>query len=236
MGIKILIDAGHGGNETGASANGYIEKDLNLQTSLLLRTELNQCGFDVTMTRETDLDIDLVERGNRAKGCNCIISIHFNACSPAGTGKGTEQIHSFNNESAKWLAMCINKEVLKLGLYDRGVWTKESSIKGKNYYGVLRHAEPVAGVILEGLFIDNLNDTAFLKKPDFLKNLAIAYAKGICVAYGIAYVEASFVQPITNSNDCNWLKENGWTNSLHKKGETLTFGDLERILIKKYGK
>jgi len=194
MPLKILIDAGHGGSETGAVANGYLEKNLNLQVALLLEQELKRCGFETLMTRRNDINMSLSERGQMAinNNCNALISIHFNSFN--GTAKGCEIIYSFlkgqTRDSSQWIANCMIDEVVQLGLYRRGVWTKESSsYPGHNYYGVLRSAEPVAGVIAEGLFLDNAEDVKFLKQPDFLKKLAIAYAKGICKAYGIAYVE-----------------------------------------------
>lgn len=189
--IKVCLDAGHGGSEAGAAANGYIEKDINLKVSLILRDELIRCGFDVIMTRTKDESVPLDVRGNKAllNDCNCLLSIHFNSMGIPNQAKGFEAIHSIYNDSAKWIALCISKEAVKLGLYERGVWTKESSSNpGRNYYGVLRSSEPIPGVILEGLFLDNENDVKFLQHPDFLKKLAQAYCKGLCVAYNIIYV------------------------------------------------
>lgn len=198
MSIKILLDPGHGGLEPGASSNGYIEKDLNLQVSLILRDELKRCGFEVIMSRESDLNVPLDVRGKRAviANCNSIISVHFNSMGQPNKGRGFEAIFSINNSAAKWLAECITKEAVKLGMFNRGIWTKESdTYKGRNWYGVLREAEPVPGVILEGLFLDNTEDVKFLKQPDFLRKLAIAYCKGICGAYSIAYVSEPVTQP-----------------------------------------
>lgn len=232
MPINILIDPGHGGTETGAMANGYIEKDLNLTTALFLREDLKRQGFSITMTRDKDITMDLDTRGKMAAGHNMLLSIHFNSSGGSG-GKGFEGIHSLYNDSAKWLAMCVSKEVAKLGLHERGIWSKESSAyRGRNYYGVLRSAEPVPGVILEGLFLDNAVDVENLKKPDFLKNLSTAYTKGICTAYSIKYVD---LVPVVNEHNAEWLFANGYTKSIHKKSEPLTYGDLENILKNKQG-
>ena len=229
MSIKIVIDPGHGGTEMGAMANGYIEKDLNLTTALLLRDELKRLGFVITMTRDKDITMDLDTRGRMAFAHDILLSIHFNA-SGNGGGKGFEAIHSLKKDGAKWLAMCVSKEVAKLGLHERGVWSKESTAyKGRNYYGVLRSAEPVPGVILEGLFLDNAVDVEHLKKPDFLKNLVTAYAKGICTAYAIRWVEPVAANP----HDATLLFERGWTKSVHKMNEPLTYGDLQNILQNK---
>jgi N-acetylmuramoyl-L-alanine amidase len=199
MAIKIMLDPGHGGTEQGATANGYIEKDLNLKLSLLLKYELQRCGFTVYMTRETDINVDLELRGKLAtqNQCDCLLSVHFNAMGRANVAKGFEAIYSFQSESAKWIALCISKQAVGLGLYDRGVWSKESdNYKGHNWYGVLRSSEPCPGVILEGLFLDNENDVRFLADPGFLKKLAVAYCKGVCAAYSIAYVPEPVSAPV----------------------------------------
>jgi N-acetylmuramoyl-L-alanine amidase len=228
MAIKILIDAGHGGSETGAVANGYIEKNLNLETAKLFNAELQRCGFETVMSRTTDIAIDVVERGTLAKrnNCTCIISCHFNAMDDH-SGKGAEVIHSLNNDSAKWIALCIEKDLVAMGFYERGVWTRESSEKGRNYYGVLRGAEPLPGVIIEPLFLDNSNEAAKLKQPGFLKSLAVAYCQGVCTAYGIKYVPES----IGDQYSCLKLYESGATQGRHNKNQVCTFEDIETILL-----
>lgn len=236
--MKVLIDAGHGGKDYGACFNGYNEKDLNLKVSELLEVELKRCGIDVTMTRCDDTFLEVVDRGVLARQINadCILSIHFNANDT--TSKGSEFIHSLNNESAKWIALCIAGEVAGLGTYKRGVWTKESSSsKGHNYYGVLRGAEPIAGVICEGLFLDNKDDIKFLQDVNFLKKLAIAYAKGLCKAYSITYVSESApiketsVEEILKSAELdNWeIWENAKNAAIAMAVENSNVGDLEPL-------
>lgn len=54
---SIIIDAGHGGFDGGAVANGIIEKDINLAISLNLRDMLTSSGFKVIMIREEDISV-----------------------------------------------------------------------------------------------------------------------------------------------------------------------------------
>lgn len=204
--MKICIDPGHGGKETGSVANGYIEKDLNLKTALLLKDKLTKNGFEVIMTRETDKELTLYERGQMSKDNNCelLISIHFNSFN--GKAKGFECIYSFGSQESKQIGNSIKDEVIKLGLYDRGVWTKEStSYVGRNWYGVLRYSEPIKAIILEGLFLDNINDIQFLQQKNFLDKLATAYTIGICKYFGINYTKGdsmdwkSIIAEVTDS-------------------------------------
>ena len=53
----VVIDAGHGGEDGGASANDVLEKDINLSISLKLRDMLTAAGVEVVMTREEDKSI-----------------------------------------------------------------------------------------------------------------------------------------------------------------------------------
>jgi N-acetylmuramoyl-L-alanine amidase len=192
MGLKICLDPGHGGNEPGAVASGFTEKDLNLKVAFLMKAELERCGVQVVMTRISDDFVSLSDRAQISKdaGCTSLFSVHFN--SNDAESRGAEVIYSFYKQcldSSRWIAECVLNEVVKLGVIKRGIWTKESgSFKGHNYYGVLRNLEPIPGIIAEGLFLDSVKDIEILKKPNFLKNLAVAYTKGVCTAYGIAFV------------------------------------------------
>ena len=82
---KIVIDAGHGGDDPGASGNGIIEKDLTLKISQYMYDRLKDLGIPVKMTRTTDETISPTERVKRvldAYGNSndvIVISNHINA-------------------------------------------------------------------------------------------------------------------------------------------------------------
>ncbi len=83
--LKVVIDAGHGGSDPGASGNGIIEKDLTLAISQYMYDLLRDKGINVKMTRTTDETVSPTERVNRileAFGNNkdvIVISNHINA-------------------------------------------------------------------------------------------------------------------------------------------------------------
>lgn len=84
LGLKvrtIMIDAGHGGKDPGAVANGLREKDINLRMARILGRELQQQGFQVHYTRSNDTFIPLEERTAMANARNAdlFISVHCNA-------------------------------------------------------------------------------------------------------------------------------------------------------------
>lgn len=84
LGLKVrtvMIDAGHGGKDPGAIANGVREKDVNLRMARIMGNMLQAQGFKVLYTRTTDKFIPLEERTAlaNAKGADLFISIHCNA-------------------------------------------------------------------------------------------------------------------------------------------------------------
>ena len=82
---KIVIDAGHGGNDPGASGNGIIEKEYTLKISQYIYDRLRQLGLDVKMTRTEDETLSPTERVNRVLNSFgntsdvIVISNHINA-------------------------------------------------------------------------------------------------------------------------------------------------------------
>ena len=75
----IVIDAGHGGPDTGAMVNGVIEKDVTLAFAKMLAGKLDASGhFNVILTRSTDVFIALSERAGLARrsAAALMVSIH----------------------------------------------------------------------------------------------------------------------------------------------------------------
>lgn len=82
---KIVIDAGHGGSDPGASGNGIIEKDMTLAISKYMYDRFKELGIPVKITREEDITLSPTERVQEildAYGNNSnviVISNHINA-------------------------------------------------------------------------------------------------------------------------------------------------------------
>jgi N-acetylmuramoyl-L-alanine amidase len=79
---RIVIDPGHGGQDTGTTSEQFKtnEKTNTLDTGLRLAEELRKRGYEVILTRTKDVYVELPERtaiANRAKA-DLYISIHFN--------------------------------------------------------------------------------------------------------------------------------------------------------------
>jgi N-acetylmuramoyl-L-alanine amidase len=87
----VVLDAGHGGDDEGARANGLVEKDLVLDVARRLRQRLEHAGLRVVMTRDSDVYVPLERRTAIANdaGADLFISIHANAA-PARAAQGIE--------------------------------------------------------------------------------------------------------------------------------------------------
>ena len=88
----IVIDPGHGGKDPGASDNGVTEKNVNLAIGLELEKALLARGYNVIMTRRTDVYLKLQERTDIANNMNAdlFVSVHVNALPSKKTMTGFE--------------------------------------------------------------------------------------------------------------------------------------------------
>lgn len=140
--MKVFIDVGHGGNESGASNSEALEKDINLAVALKLFDKLKVIeGIETEISRSTDEYLSINQRTYKANtfGADIVISIHHNANN--GKCSGYEVIHSVIGGLGKKLAGMIAEEFKAIGQSadSLGVWTRESEVnKGKDYYGIVR--------------------------------------------------------------------------------------------------
>lgn len=188
---KIVIDAGHGGADGGASGNGIIEKDLTLDISNYMYDRFRELGIPVVMTRTSDETITPSERTTRSKnafGANSdviLISNHINA-SANQNADGAEVIYALRNNDT--LANLILEELKKEGQNVRYAYQRRlPSDTSKDYYFILRDTNPLESVIVEYGFLDSQGDD-----PSQLKNNYKLYAEAVVRAVtdylGLNYV------------------------------------------------
>ncbi|TDM28138.1 cell wall amidase [Macrococcoides caseolyticum] len=140
----IIIDAGHGGGDQGASSkNGTKEKEITLKTSLMLRDKLQDEGANVIMTRATDEYVKLNDRKGKA---DAFLSIHADALESAPHGLTVYYYSDSQKMLADTLHMAIKKKAL---LSDRGV-------RQENFQVIRQTKQPA--VLLELGYISNPTD------------------------------------------------------------------------------
>ena len=174
-GITIAIDAGHGGKEVGAvGCLGNKEKDINLEISKYLESELKHRGAHVVMTRTEDNDLGLRERVNIANENDALIllSIHCNALpdhlNPL-EHSGTSVYYYYNQ--AKLLAAHILIEM------NEQLGTNNDKVR-QGSLALVRNTDAVS-VLIETAYMINPEDNAKLVDPEFQKQCAKAIADGI---------------------------------------------------------
>ena len=178
---KVFLGVGHGGNDSGAVANGFKEKDMTLKIANACKAYLEANGISVKMSRYRDENDPVSEEASECNAYNpsLAIDIHINA----GGGDGFEVFHTVSGGTGKTLAQNIEKEVVASGQNSRGVKTRKNS-SGKDYYAFIRKTKCPA-VICELGFIDNLNDLQAFDEDHELKAFGEAYARGILVTLGM---------------------------------------------------
>lgn len=89
---RVVLDAGHGGSDPGATAEQLLEKEITLDIGRRLRTLLERDGFDVVVTRDSDRTIALKERARLANESrsDIFVSIHVNALVKHTESRGIE--------------------------------------------------------------------------------------------------------------------------------------------------
>lgn len=172
----VVIDAGHGGHDSGAVGPrlNVKEKDVNLEVSLKLKKLLENEGFRVYLTRSDDTFINLYDRPAIANelGADAFVSIHANAHSRSGA-KGVEVLYYPNDgRNNKGFARIMqNALVGELNAVDRGIIPRPKLV-------VIRETKMPA-VLLELGFLTNPEEENLLSKQDYRQRCAEATLKGI---------------------------------------------------------
>lgn len=184
---KVILDIGHGGKDTGASANGLIEKELNLKVGLMVMDYLSNYEAEVRTTREKDVDLSANERVKIVNDYNpdLCVSIHHNAAGSADA-RGSEVIHAHYDEYDDKLALSILNKLTKLGMPARRAFAKLND-RGTDWYFMIRDIwdNDTDAIIVEGGFLTNKKDAELLSKSEFLQGEAKAIGEAIVEYLGL---------------------------------------------------
>ena len=160
----IVIDAGHGGEDSGALGNGITEKNLTLDISEYMYDRFKELGIPVALTRDSDSTLTSDSRPNVAlskfgNGENVIIiSNHINA----GGGEGAEVIYALRDKDT--LASNILNSLSEKGQKVRKYFQRRlPSNTALDYYFIIRNTPNSETVIVEYGFLDNVSDANRLK-------------------------------------------------------------------------
>lgn len=166
----IIIDAGHGGSDVGATRDGIYEKDITLDIAKRLETILKKKGFNVLMVRTADVYVSLqdrVEFSEKNSG-DLFVSVHVNSSvTPEGNGLET---HYYTPQSYDF-AQIVHKEFASaINSRDRGLF--------KSKFYVINHTT-CPSILVETGFISNPDERKELMTQQRKQKTAEAIAKGI---------------------------------------------------------
>lgn len=174
-GVTILLDPGHGGDESGAlGPTGYAEKDVNLVVSRLLAENLRSFGAKVYLTRDDDTFVSLSDRQkiiNRLKP-TLAFSIHYNALPDGGNAEETRGVSTFwYHPQAHDLAVFMHNYITeKLNRSSAGVFWNNLALTRPN---------STPSVLLELGFMINPDEFEWITNSEAQQKLAITIAEGI---------------------------------------------------------
>jgi N-acetylmuramoyl-L-alanine amidase len=199
-GRTIVIDAGHGGRDIGAAglSGARTEKDYTLDWALRLQRLLSTNGWNVIMTRQSDLDLSLADRvgiADQAKA-DLFLSLHFNSGSPNRELAGIETYcltpvgmpshltrdyeddvrqvfpnNTFDEQNVRAAARLHRVLLQASGAQDRGV-------RRARFMTVLRGQNRPA-VLIEGGYLSNPAEAQRIASAAYRQTLAEALARGL---------------------------------------------------------
>ena len=173
-GSVIVLDAGHGGNNPGATASlggvQYCEDEMNFALACRVQDQLESLGATVIMTRDTDVDMSLYDRAvktRRAKP-NLMISIHRNSSVSASA-------HGFESYYYQPYSMpfceAVNRQAASLFRQDRGTHYVTPMY-------VTRISECPA-ILIECGYMSNADDMSSMIQDSFDQALAEKITQGV---------------------------------------------------------
>lgn len=171
----LVLDAGHGGSDSGSTGNGIKEKDVNLNQAKAIKeyVEANS-NIKIYMTREEDVYPGLRDRTNLANQieADMFISVHNNSFT--AESKGTEVLYypSTTDPRSKTMAeIALRHIVNECGTYNRGVKARPDL--------VVLNTSKMPAILLEGAFISNPTEAALLDSATFTQSYGKAVGNAI---------------------------------------------------------
>lgn len=190
---KVVIDAGHGGDDPGTIANGITEKDYTLKISNYIHNRLDEMGVPNEMSRTSDVTLSASDRPKKIQSFYgngsdvLVVSNHINA----GSGDGAEIIYALRNNDK--FAKKLATEFENAGQNVRKYYQRRlPSNPVKDYYYIMRDTPNNETVIVEYGFADTISDANLIKND--WKKLAEAVTKAI-----VEYAGGKYVAPLDSN-------------------------------------
>ncbi len=167
----IMIDPGHGGQDTGARGRKLLEKDVNLDVATRIVKRLAAENCCAMLTRDSDVFVDLFDRVKLARrlAVDAFVSIHCNAMPQPDTNWGTETY--YYTPQSNMLAVILQQQLLKaLGRKDNGVRQARFVVIREN---------KIPSVLVELMYLNHHEEEQLLSQPEVRAIAAEAIVRGL---------------------------------------------------------
>ena len=191
----VVIDAGHGGQDSGTIKQGIVEKDLTLDVAHRVERLVQDRGLITVLTRADDTYVSLAERANIANNQpdSVFVSIHFDEAGRAAA-TGIETYYAAHRitgpgQLASWLPFLqkISSEPPNVESQSLAGFIQESLVahtqavnrgtRPQQFFVIANVRYPA--VLVEGGFLTNRDDVLKLTNPDYREQMATAISNGI---------------------------------------------------------
>lgn len=172
--ITVVIDAGHGGNDNGATVNGLNEKDITLSLAKKIAALNSNNRIKILLSRDNDQTISVKDRVlfAKEKKADLFISLHVNASANKQLNGFSVLIDKENSSTNLLLASALIDELKnsyqtdeKIAVRNNGVWILDENV--------------CPAALIECGFLSNSNDEAFITNKDNQQKVAINILNGI---------------------------------------------------------
>ncbi|MEC1435563.1 N-acetylmuramoyl-L-alanine amidase family protein [Bacillus spizizenii] len=172
-GKTVYIDAGHGGEDSGAVGNGLFEKDINLAVSEHVTDKLKAEGANPVASRSDDHFLTLEERVAKASAnqADLFVSIHVNSGVASASGTETYFQSDYEGENSRRLATDIQSQLVS------SLQTRDRGVKESDFYVITYSQMP--SVLAELGFMTNSSDADKLRSEEYQQKAADAVVTGI---------------------------------------------------------
>lgn len=174
----IIVDAGHGGHDSGGATLGRPEKETVLRYALALTQALAIAGHRAVPTRVFDQFVEIRDRAalSNQVDADLFLSIHANA-SKSPRARGAWTLYAAVSTAGKSLAADFQRAMIgPLGGRADAVYPDDSGWTGGRRIGVLRQTRAPA-VLLELGFMTNRDDVAIMESDAVMKKTVAAIVK-----------------------------------------------------------